>query len=81
MITAGECWRDGRPELISFPSEDRAFAREVQSRVAREHPASPADLEQSLRTRFPRVVVRPRLLSGESRATWYVFRDGKILPA
>ena len=80
-ITARRGWKDWRPELASFPSEDRAFAREVQASVAREHPASPADLEHALRGRFPRVVVRLRALSDESRETWYVFRDGRVLPA
>ena len=81
MVTPGRRWRDGRPDLLSFPSEDRAFAREVEASVAREHPASPAELEHILRDRFPRVVVRLRSLSDESRATWYVFRDGRVVPA
>ena len=71
----------GRPELVSFPSEDRAFAREVQASAATGHPSTPADFERSLRPRFPRVVVRLRSLSNESRPTWYVFRDGRVMPA
>ena len=71
----------GRPELVSFPSDDAAFAREVRARLARDDPGSPEELQRSLRPRFPRIVVRRRGLSGEPRATWYVFRDGKVLNA
>ena len=78
---AGRSGGDGQPELLSFPSEDRAFAREVQASVTTERPRSPAELEGFLRRRFPRVVVRPRALSDESRVTWYVFRDGRVMPA
>ncbi len=78
---AGRSAGDGRPELLSFPSEDRAFAREVQASLTTERPRSPAELEGFLRRRFPRVVVRPRDLSNESRVTWYVFRDGRVMRA
>jgi len=78
---AGRTTGEGRPALVSFPSEDRAFAREVQASVTAQHPATPAELERFLRPRFPRVVVRLRALSDEARATWYVFRDGKVTPA
>lgn len=80
-MVAGRSGGDGRPELVSFPSEDRSFAREVQAGVTTEHPGSPAELEGFLRRRFPRVVVRARALSDESRVTWYVFRDGRVMPA
>ena len=77
----GQSGGEGRPDVLSFPSEDLAFAREVQASLTTEHPDSPEELERFLRPRFPRVVVRQRSLSDESRATWYVFRDGKVLPA
>ena len=80
-VTGSSSWSGGRPELISFPSEDRAFAHEVATSVTRERPASPEELERALRPRFPRVVVHLRSLSDESHATWYVFRDGKVMPA
>lgn len=72
---------ESRPELLSFPSEDRAFAREVQTSLITERPDSPEELQRILRRSFPRVVVRRRALSDEPRATWYVFRDGKVLSA
>ncbi len=80
-MTAGRSEGVRGPELVSFPSQDREFAREVEASVTAARPGSPAELEHVLRPRFPRVAVRVRSLSDESRATWYVFRDGKILPA
>ena len=80
-MTGGRSGGVRGPELVSFPSQDRAFAREVQASVTAAQPGSPAELEHVLRARFPRVVVHVRSLSDESRATWYVFRDGKVIPA
>ena len=40
--------------------------------------ASPGELQRILRSQFPRVVVRARVLSGEARPTWYAFRDGRV---
>ena len=80
-MTVGRPRGGRRPELVTFPSQDRAFAREVQASVTSATPDSPAELEHVLRPRFPRVVVHVRSLSDEPRATWYVFRDGKVMSA
>ena len=69
---------DSRPDLHSFPSADRGFARKIKAIVAAVRPETPEDLQRSLRPQFPRVVVQRRLLSGEPRIIWYVFRDGKV---
>ena len=37
---------------------------------------TPSELEEQLRRHYPRVVVRPRELTGESFTIWYVYRDG-----
>lgn len=67
----------GRPPyVLSFPSTDGAFARLVRAIMATQRPRSPDELARALRPRFPRVVVRRRILSGEVSTTWYVFRDG-----
>ena len=69
------------PELHSFPSSDRIFARRLRTIVAVVRPVSPEELQRTLRPRFPRVVVQRRILSGEPRTIWYVFRDGKVRSA
>lgn len=67
-----------RPDVRSFPPADQAFAREVRRCLAAGGAASPGELERILRPQFPRVVVRARVLSGETRSTWYAFRDGRV---
>jgi PAS domain-containing protein len=65
---------------VCFPSGDRAFARYVQLLL----PAAAEDarrLQDRLRGVYQDAVVRPRELSGETRATWYVYRDGRALAA
>jgi hypothetical protein len=39
-------------------------------------PSQPEELEAMLRDSYPRAVVRPRALSGETLVVWYVYRDG-----
>jgi hypothetical protein len=68
-----------RPGLITVPSTDTAFRRQVDSVWARSAIRSPEDLERRLRRLFPRVLVRERALWGEAPA-WYVYRDGRWLP-
>ncbi len=75
---AGRREIDPEPDLHSFPSADRAFARKIRAIVAAARPETPEDLQRSLRPHFPKVVVQRRLLSGEPRIIWYVFRDGKV---
>jgi hypothetical protein len=40
-----------------------------------------ADFEQRLRSVYPQATVHPRLLSGEPRLIWYVYRDGRWVNA
>jgi hypothetical protein len=61
-------------QLITIPSADAAFRAHVNG-VAVDARHGAAALERRLRRVFPRVVVRERVLSGESPA-WYVYRDG-----
>jgi hypothetical protein len=60
---------------ISIPTSDRAFAQAVQRAIATQVIESRGQLEDVLRSRYPRVRVRARELSGEPGTTWYVYRD------
>ncbi len=60
---------------ISIPTSDRGFAQAVQRAIATQVIESRRQLEDVLRSRYPRVRVRARELSGESGITWYVYRD------
>jgi hypothetical protein len=67
-----------RPRFLLFPRDDDRFRHVIESLAAREVAAT-KDLEQHLRTAYPRAVVRrrDRLAELESTAeTWYVYRDG-----
>jgi hypothetical protein len=62
------------PIIILNPRDDPGFATEVQRLLA--DGASTVDaLQASLRTGYPKAVVRERGLSHEP-AIWYVYRDG-----
>ena len=61
--------------LISIPTSDRAFAQAVHRAVATQVIESRRQLEDVLRSTYPRVRVRARELSGEPGVTWYVYRD------
>lgn len=60
--------------FVINPRRDAEFVGEVEA----EGPSasSPQALEAALRTRYPRVVVRPRQLEGERAEVWYVYREG-----
>jgi hypothetical protein len=64
-----------RPTLILNPADDREF------RAAADHLIAigmlePTLLQDCLRDRWPRAVVRPRELAGEHAHIWYVYREG-----
>ena len=59
---------------ISIPTSDRAFAQAVRRAIAK-GVESRRQLEDVLRSTYPRVRVRVRELSGEPGITWYVYRD------
>jgi hypothetical protein len=66
---------DHRPLIVTNPVDDRAF-RALIDVALRSGEMAPGDLEQVLRTRYPRAVVRPRELAGERAEIWYVYREG-----
>ena len=64
-----------RPILILNPQTDPAFT--VDTTTAVDEIDTPHALADTLRERYPDVVVRPRTVpGGESVAVWYVYRDG-----
>lgn len=62
------------PLLIINPRNDAAFVELAQKLVT--DVAGPENLQARLRDLFPRVLVRPRDLSGEAQRVWYVYREG-----
>jgi len=68
-----------RPLLIANPHADGEFT-ELADQLVREGITKAPELEEALRVRYPRVVVRERSLSAE-RATWYVYREGSWVPS
>ena len=65
-----------RPTLVLNPPDDEEF-RSAALDVIEDGADTPAALEQALRRRYPRVLVRPRDLVGERSQIWYVYRDGR----
>jgi hypothetical protein len=59
---------------------DAAFVDLANGIIAEEVP-TPAELQGRLRDRYPRAVVRPRVLSGEPIEIWYVYREGHWIRA
>ena len=62
------------------PAQDADFARAVEQAMS-DGAAEAADLQRALRATFPRAIVRPRGLSNEPYAVWYVYRDGHWVPS
>lgn len=63
------------PTLILNPRQDARFVTAAEALIA-DGVESPRELQERLREHYPEVVVRPRELTGESFAVWYVYRDG-----
>ncbi len=63
-----------QPILVINPRSDTAFVDQVNAELVGVQ--RPEDLAKRLRAWYPDVVVRPRELSSEPAAVWYVFRDG-----
>jgi len=61
--------------IVRNPAADREFERLVNEGVD-DGLGDPTLLQARLRERYPRAVVRPRALAGESTETWYVYREG-----
>ena len=68
-----------RPLLVVNPRADRGFVK-LANRLVENGIDSPEDLAKALRERFPKAVVRRRLLSAEQLITWYVYREGRWIP-
>jgi len=68
-----------KPVLITNPPDDAAFAEDASAGVDAGS-STPADLQRSLRERYPRAVVRARELSSEPSEVWYVYREGTWVP-
>ena len=64
-----------RRSIMVNPRTDAPFVDAAER--ALEAAKTPEALADSLRERYPHVVVRPRSLSGESFEVWYVYRDGR----
>jgi hypothetical protein len=67
------------PILVANPRSDAVFAQ-VAKELSRQGVHGPADLQARLRGRYPDAIVRARDLSGDTRAIWYVYRDGRWVP-
>ena len=66
----------GTPTIVRNPSSDDEFQTAIDDMLA-SGIRDPAAAEEWLREQYPRVVVRPRELAGETGATWYVYREGR----
>ena len=64
-----------QPILVINPRTDATFRTHVHEML--DGLERPEDLAQRLHARYPEAVVRPRQLSGERSAVWYVYRDGR----
>ena len=69
-----------RPVLILNPRDDAEFAGYAEERAGTDG-LEAAELQGRLRGRYPRAVVRPRDLSSERTAVWYVYREGYWVPS
>ena len=68
-----------RPVLILNPRDDDAFTVFAEG-LAEEEGVDAPELQRRLRGRYPKAVVRPRDLSSERTAVWYVYREGSWVP-
>ncbi len=68
-----------RPQLVTNPPDDVEFRRHALAALGTELNAD--GLERRLRDRYPAVRVHPRILTGELRLVWYVYRDGHWVPS
>ncbi|HET7703636.1 MAG TPA: hypothetical protein VFK35_09560 [Candidatus Limnocylindrales bacterium] len=64
-----------RPTLVLNPPDDAEFGLLAQRLIGGGW-VEPRTLQERLRSRYPRTIVRPRELAGEQTQIWYVYRDG-----
>jgi hypothetical protein len=67
-----------QPALAIYPRTDLEFVAMVYTLLV-DH-ADPIELQSRLRQTYPLAVVRPRPISSEPTALWYVYRDGRWNP-
>jgi hypothetical protein len=65
-----------RPILMINPRSDVEFSG-LAEQLVRDGVSRPEELEARLRERYPRAVVRERIISDEHVMTWYVYREGR----
>ncbi len=68
-----------RPVIVLNPRSDVAFVAFAEECV-KAGADRPMALQEQLRERYPRAVVRERNLHGEA-PTWYVYREGAWIPS
>jgi hypothetical protein len=73
-------WMTTRPVLILNPRDDVEFAAYAEE-LAGAGELDAEGLQGKLRGRYPKAVVRPRDLSSERTAVWYVYREGSWVPS
>jgi len=64
--------------MAIYPRTDLEFVAMVYTLLV-DHP-DPNELQSRLRQTYPLAVVRPRAISSEPTALWYVYRDGRWNP-
>jgi len=67
--------QEPRPTLVLNPADDEEFRSAAQHLVESGF-VEPLLLQDCLRLRWPRAIVRPRELAGERTQIWYVYRYG-----
>jgi hypothetical protein len=65
-----------RPTLVTNPADDDGFAA-LAARFIDAGVDGIDELERRLRSVYPKTAVHARLLSGEPRLIWYVYREGR----
>ena len=69
-----------RPRLVINPPSDAAFVAFAKLSLD-DAVTSTEELERRLHSRYPRAVVHARQLADEPVVVWYVYRDGRWVPA
>ena len=62
--------------IVRNPANDRDFERAIDELVD-SGLRDPGTFQERLRELYPRAIVRPRELAGESAPIWYVYREGR----
>jgi hypothetical protein len=66
--------------VIRNPAGDRDFERAIEE-IIQGGVRDPSQAQTLLRERYPQAVVRPRELAAETTQVWYVYREGRWIPA